>query len=259
MRTSYITVTEIPSSKASQEQLERLYQRYHFASGFCENKDVLEVACGAGIGLGYLARKARKVVGTDIDENNLKFAQEYYKNRKNIELKILDAHKLFFADKSFDVVILYEAIYYLTQPEKFIQEASRILRDNGIFILCTVNKDWSDFNPSPYSTKYFSAQELFSLLKKGFADIKLYGAFSTLKMTLKDKFISFIKRTAVNLHLIPKTMKRKEFLKSIFFGRLITIPPEIKEGMVKYDEPVSISGECPNREYKVLFAVAYLK
>ena len=39
--------------------------------------DVLEVACGGGIGLGYLARTAKKVVGGDIDETILQYPRDY--------------------------------------------------------------------------------------------------------------------------------------------------------------------------------------
>lgn len=68
----YGDVTETPDTKASSEQLTRLYTRYRFASEFCKDKDVLEVACGAGLGLGYLARFAKRVVGGDYDEKNSK-------------------------------------------------------------------------------------------------------------------------------------------------------------------------------------------
>jgi cyclopropane fatty-acyl-phospholipid synthase-like methyltransferase len=60
MTPEYIHVTEIPGNKASAEQIERLYHRYHFASAFCQGKEVLEVACGAGMGLGYLAGTSTK-------------------------------------------------------------------------------------------------------------------------------------------------------------------------------------------------------
>lgn len=44
----YVTVTELPGYKAHGEQIERLFQRYHFAVEYCKNKEVLEVACGGG-------------------------------------------------------------------------------------------------------------------------------------------------------------------------------------------------------------------
>ncbi len=256
MGTDYTSVTEIPGSKITSEQLARICNRYYFASQFCQGKDVLEVACGAGIGLGYLAKFAKRVVAGDIDKNILRYAKGYYQGRDNVELHLLDAQKLPFENGSFDVVILYEAIYYLAQPEKFVEEAYRVLRENRTLLICTVNKDWSDFNPSPFSTEYFSASELFLLLNQRFHSVEIYGAFPITTNSIKDKIISLIKRTAVTLHLMPKTMKGKEFLKKTFFGKLQTLPAEIDEKMAEYSPPLPISPTSPNPRYKVLFALA---
>ena len=254
MGVDYSTVTEVPGNRASHEQLARMFHRYHFASNFCEKKDVLEVACGAGQGLGYLARKARKVVGGDCTEKLVKAAREHYKKR--VDIYLLDAHHLPFEDKRFDVVILYEAIYYLKEPEKFIEEAHRVLRDNGVLIICMVNKDWVDFNPSPFSTRYFSASELFMLLSKKFFSVELYGAFLTTTNLPKDKLISLIKRMAISLHLIPTTMKGKELFKRIFLGKLLPLPHEIPDGIDEYTPPMPIALDSPNHDFKVLYAVA---
>jgi ubiquinone/menaquinone biosynthesis C-methylase UbiE len=254
MGTDYTTVTEIPGNKVTREQVERAYTRYRFASEVCEGKDVLEVACGPGLGLGYLAQKAKKVVGGDYTENLLKVAKEHYKER--IDVLRLDAHTLPFQEDTFDVVILYEAIYYLENPEEFIDECRRVLRENGTLLICTVNKDWSDFNPSPFSTKYFSAQELFALLKQYNFDVELFGDCPVSADSAMDKIISIIKRTAVALHLMPKTMKMKEIFKRFFFGKLLTLKEEIEDGVVEYSPPVLITSDSPNLQYKVLYAVA---
>ena len=103
-----------------------LYTRYHLASQFSSGKDVLEVACGAGIGLGYLAKRARKAVGGDYSESLLRCVQSHYRSR--VPLLRLDAHQLPFGDGSFDTVLLFETIYYLAEPGKFLDECSRVLR-----------------------------------------------------------------------------------------------------------------------------------
>ena len=54
METNYYDVTEMSGTKVSKEQVERMCKRYYWAKNYCINKDVLEVACGAGQGLGYL-------------------------------------------------------------------------------------------------------------------------------------------------------------------------------------------------------------
>jgi ubiquinone/menaquinone biosynthesis C-methylase UbiE len=139
MAIDYTTVTEIPGNRVTREQLERMYHRYRFAADFSEGKDVLEVACGAGLGLGYLAKKTKRVVGGDYTEKLVTEAKGYYKEK--IPLLRLDAHFLPFQAQSFDVVILYEAIYYLAKPEDFFNEARRVLRKDGILLIATVNKD----------------------------------------------------------------------------------------------------------------------
>lgn len=256
MEKSYTTITETPDIGASREQLSMLYTRYRFAAPLCGGKDVLEVACGAGMGLGYLARFAKRVVGGDIDDQNLRLAVEHYRGRPNIQIRNIDAHRLPFEDGSFDVVLLYEAIYYLDRPDRFLEECRRVLREKGAVLICTVNNEWPDFNPSPYSMQYYSSRELRELLSRHRFDVELYGAFPFRMATVKDSLISYIKRAAVALHLIPKTMKGKEALKRIFFGELIPLPPEVEDGMANYASPVLIHCDAPNTQYKVIYAIA---
>ncbi len=259
MESHYTSVTELPGRRASKEQLTRLYGRYHFASQFCQGKYVLEAACGSGIGLGYIARRAKRVVGGDIDENILSFAQECYKKRNNIQLYRFDAHKLPFKDTSFDVIILYEAIYYLAHPERFLAECRRVLKKKGVLIICTANKDCPGFSESPFSFKYFSCLELLALLKQHHFDAELFGDCPVDTGSIKQKLISNIRRRAVAFGLIPKTMEGKEILKRIFFGKLLVIPGEVEDGMVKYQPPIPISSSSPNSQYRVLFAVAHAR
>jgi len=249
----YTTVTEIPGDKVTLDQLKRMYTRYFFASKLCEGKDVLEIACGAGQGLGLLAKSARRVVGGDYTENLLRIAQKHYQGR--IPLLRLDAHRLPFKESSFDVVILYEAIYYLKEPEEFIKECVRILKESGMLLICTANKDWAGFNPSPFSVRYFSAPELYHLLKRHNFDVQLFGDSPVNSNSFKEKIIILLRRMAVAMHLIPKTMKGKEKLKRLFYGRLLELGGEIKEGTMDYQAPIPIDATSPNRDYKVLFAV----
>jgi ubiquinone/menaquinone biosynthesis C-methylase UbiE len=249
----FITITEMPGQRASREQLNKLYHRYKFASTFCEGKDVLEVACGAGQGLGYLRSKARQLVGGDYTAKLVQSAKDYYKDR--VGILQLDAQYLPFKDNAFDVVILYEAIYYLPRADRFLRECRRLLRDKGTLLICTVNKDWSEFNPSPYSTKYYSVPELYQLIKRLFPKVDLYGSFSTSPNSAREKISALTKRIAVAFHLMPRTMRGKELFKRIFFGKLIPLPNEIKPGMCEYAPAVRIARDTLNRQFKVIYAI----
>ena len=250
----YSTVTELPGSSVSREQLARLFHRYHMAIPYVANKRVLEVACGAGLGLGYLSRSAGSIWGGDYTAKLLHVAQASYRGR--IPLLRLDAHSLPIRGQSFDVVIFYEAIYYLAHPEEFIEGVRRVLRENGVFLIATVNKDWPEFNHSPFSTRYFSVPELRGILQNHGFRVECFGAFSSLPKGWKGKAITHIRKLAVSLHLIPKTMKGKEFLKRVFYGRLAQLKGEIEEGISEYFPPVPIPCDAPNFEYKVIYVVA---
>ncbi len=251
----YSTVTETSGHRVTKQAISMLYTRYAYAAGFCRDKDVLEVACGAGQGLGYIAKRARRVVGGDYTVALLKQAQRASGSR--LPLLRLDAHDLPFRAASFDVVLLYEAIYYLTQPEQFLDECRRVLRPDGLLILCTVNPEWSDFNPSPFSARYFSATELAEVLSKCGFRVELQGGFPVTDRSPVDLLVSLVKRAAVAMHLIPATMKGKEFLKRIFYGPLVQFPPCIEDGMADYAAPAPLLPSSPTRDYKVIYALAY--
>ena len=65
MTGDYTHLTEIAGSKITGEQLQRMYNRYAFAAELSTGKDVLEVACGVGQGLGLLGCSAKSVVAGD--------------------------------------------------------------------------------------------------------------------------------------------------------------------------------------------------
>jgi ubiquinone/menaquinone biosynthesis C-methylase UbiE len=254
MTVDYSTVTEVPGDNATEEQLARMFHRYRFASEFCKDKDVLEVACGTGQGLGYLGKKARRIVGGDCTERLVRSASQYYRNR--VQVHLLDAQHLPFRDNSFDVVILYEAIYYLTHPEQFLLEARRVLRKGGVLLIATVNKDWQEFNASPFSTRYFSVPDLSKALHESGFKAEFYGTFSVVPSTLRERVISQLRKIAVRLHLVPRTMKGKELFKKVFYGKLVPLKAEIEEGICEYVPPEPLSVDTINSEYKVIYSVA---
>ena len=57
----YSSVTETPGEKITREAASMVMTRYHLGARVGEGKSVLEVACGSGQGLGYMASRARWV------------------------------------------------------------------------------------------------------------------------------------------------------------------------------------------------------
>lgn len=221
----YTSVTEVSGEAVRRDAVEKMRARYALAAERAAGKDVLEVACGSGQGLGLLARTARRVVGGDYTLDLVRGAARHYGGR--VGLLSFDAQALPFPDATFDLVLCYEALYYFPDADRFVAEAARVLRPGGELIVVNVNPAWSGFNPSPYSTRYHSATELAALLgQHGFAaDVR--GAFPESEGGLVSRVIGTARRIAVALHLVPKTMRAKRFLKRLFYGRLIALPPEL--------------------------------
>jgi SAM-dependent methyltransferase len=253
MQTDYTEVTEVAGDSATREQIQRMYTRYHFARQYCSGKDVLELGCGSGQGLGYLRKVANKVVGGDYSGTLLRITQKHYKDR--IPLIRLDAQLLPIKAQSFDIVILFEALYYLKDPELFVRGCMRVLRPGGTLLMCNPNKDLPDFNPSPHSYCCFSAADFVGLLKPFGLQIECYGNCKADYSHPKQRFLSFIKKIMVHLNLMPKTMAGKKLFKRIVFGELVTMPPELLDDNKICQLPLPIDSLAPDTCHKVIFAV----
>ncbi len=254
METDYTQVTEVANDNVSAEQVERMYTRYHFARQYCNGKDVIELGCGPGQGLGYLAKSARTVIGGDYSDHLISLAQHHYKER--IPLVRLDARILPFKDQTFDVAILFEAIYYLKESISFVKECTRILRPGGILLICNANKDLPDFNPSPYSCQYFSPPDFIELLNPFGFQVECFGDCKADYNNPKQRFLSLIKKTMVSLNLMPKTMSGKKLLKRIVFGKLVSLPPELDDENAVCRIPCAIDSDLPDLCHKVIFVAA---
>ena len=253
---NYTSVTEMSGESVSVEQVERIQNRYCWAKKYCDNKDVLEVACGSGQGLGLIDGCANTLSAGDYSPEVLKTAIDYYKNR--IPLKVFVAQKMPFGDNKFDVIIIFEAVYYLPDFVCFLNECKRVLKDKGKILITMPNVTLGDFNKSPHSYDYFNIDELKTTLKASNFDSQFFGYLNVEGVSLKQKIFRPIKKIAVDFDLIPKTMAGKKILKRIVFGRLVKMPNEIFIEDCKSCKDVDLlSGSTSS--HKVIYCVATLK
>lgn len=228
MPVDYSPVTESPGRGTTPEGLKMLATRYNLAADLAAGRDVLEVAAGACIGLGLVARKARRVVGTDITPQLLRAGRQTYGARANVATA--DGQDLPFRDSSFDVVLLYEAIYYLPDVDRFFREARRVLRPNGLLVICTANKKRPGFVRSPHSRSYYGAQELQALYERNdFARPELSVAFPAEPPSTMGRLLLWGFSLADRLHLVPRSLEGRAKVKRLLYGDLIPTPPELME------------------------------
>jgi SAM-dependent methyltransferase len=252
----FLAVTELAGDEVSLEQVERICRRYYWAGEYCGGKDVLEVACGTGQGLGYLASVARSVVGGDYSQPILDIATRNYAER--IKLKRFDAQQIPFPDRSFDVVILFEALYYIRDADQFFSEARRVLRAGGTLLIATANKNLYDFTPSPHSVHYHNVPELAEALKRHGFTTEFFGDTPIDSTSVRQRLLRPLKALASRLGLVPKSMAAKKLLKRMVFGHLTRMPAEINAETAQRVPPKSIASDRPNTSHKVIYCAASL-
>jgi SAM-dependent methyltransferase len=150
-------------------------KRYEFARPFCVGKRVLDAACGVGYGTAYLAEHASEAIGLDRSEETIAYAQRRYA-RPNVNFEVGDVLELPHADASFDAVCSFETIEHLPDPARFVAEAARVLRADGVFVCSTPNADQTESEPeNPFHEFDLSADDFDRLLRTEFAHVELYG------------------------------------------------------------------------------------
>lgn len=248
MPVDYSDVTERSENRVTREAMSMFVTRYHVAAERAAGRDILEIACGPGQGLGLLARRARHVVGADVTPALVREARTHYRDR--VPLLCADAMRLPFK-REFDVVVLYEAIYYLPDAGRFLDECRRVLRPGGDVLICSANPEREDFNPSPHSVRYYAASEIGALLRdRGFAP-ELFGAFPAGGGGIG----STLRKLAVSLNLMPKSMKGKELLKRLFYGKLAAVGAELQPDAAPVEPLAPLPLDAPTPGFKVVYAI----
>ncbi|MGN0739537.1 MAG: class I SAM-dependent methyltransferase [Treponema sp.] len=97
---------------------------------------VLELACGTGQLSFPLAPKTAHWEATDFSEQMIKEARKRAKSNR-LYFSVQDATNLPYADKSFDAVMIANALHIMPEPEKALGEIRRVLKDNGLLFAPT--------------------------------------------------------------------------------------------------------------------------
>ena len=99
-------------------------------------RTVLELAAGTGLIAKNIVRSASHIEVTDASEEMIAEAKRNNRSAK-LHFSVRDMFCLPYADKSFDVVIVSNALHIVPQPEKALAEIRRVLKDDGVLIAPT--------------------------------------------------------------------------------------------------------------------------
>ena len=99
-------------------------------------KTVLELATGTGLIAKNIVNAAAHIEASDTSAEMIREAKRRNHSAK-LYFSVQDMFCLPYADESFEVVIVSNALHIVPQPEKALAEIHRVLRDDGVLIAPT--------------------------------------------------------------------------------------------------------------------------
>ena len=118
----------------------------HYIEKYLKDGDkILDIGAGAGEYSLYFARKGYEVSALELAEIDL------------VQGNALDLSR--YADKSFDIVLLFGPLYHLkndADKQKCISEAKRVCKDGGKIFFAFISNDFVFLTEFGYDVNYFS-------------------------------------------------------------------------------------------------------
>ena len=120
---------------------EEMYERIR---PLVRRKTVLELATGTGLIAKHIVNAAAHIEATDASAEMIAEAKRDNHSAK-LYFSVQDMFRLPYADQSFDVVIVSNALHIVPQPEKALCEIHRVLKDDGVLIAPTFTHAGNSF------------------------------------------------------------------------------------------------------------------
>ena len=115
---------------------EELSKRWHELP---RRPKVLDLGCGSGIFAEMAAKLGADTIGVDISEIAVEKLNIKHKNNKNLSFKVSVAEKLPFKDATFDLIMCFEVLEHLRDPQKALNEIKRVIKPRGLVLISVPN------------------------------------------------------------------------------------------------------------------------
>ena len=119
-------------------------EMYELIRPVVRHKTVLELAAGTGLIAKHIVNAAAHIEATDASPEMIAEAKRDNHSAK-LHFSVQDMFRLPYANQSFDVVIVSNALHIVPQPEKALQEIKRVLKDDGTLIAPTFTHAGNSF------------------------------------------------------------------------------------------------------------------
>ncbi|MFB4474021.1 methyltransferase domain-containing protein [Oceanobacillus caeni] len=203
----------------------------------CENstgENVLDVGCSQGITSILLGREAKNVLGIDIEQESIDYANDFLNNeaeitKRYVNFKVANFLDYDFQESKFDRIILGNILEYITDPMRFMSKAKNLITNNGQIIVTVPFGQSDDTN----QVKGIYLSELLNWQKSGLKiqSLKFFGGWiGVIYEKSKNKGLDYKK---INNNLLQSLEENFHKVDNTILGN---IPKEIShnEKLVPY-------------------------
>ena len=120
-------------------------EMYELIRPIVRHKTVLELATGTGLIAKHIVNAAAHIEATDASAEMIAEAKRGNQSAK-LHFSVQDMFRLPYADKSFDAVIVSNALHVVPPPEKALAEIRRVLKEDGVLIAPTFTHAGNSFS-----------------------------------------------------------------------------------------------------------------
>ena len=120
-------------------------EMYELIRPVVRHKTVLELATGTGLIAKHIVNAAAHIEATDASAEMIAEAKRDTRSAK-LHFSVQDMFRLPYANQSFNVVIVSNALHIVPQPEKALAEIRRVLKDDGVLIASTFTHAENSFS-----------------------------------------------------------------------------------------------------------------
>ena len=120
-------------------------EMYALSQPIVRHKTVLELASGTGLIAKHIVNAAAHIEATDASAEMILEAKRDNQSAK-LHFSVQDMFRLPYANQSFNVVIVSNALHIVPQPEKALDEIRRVLKDGGVLIAPTFTHAGNSFS-----------------------------------------------------------------------------------------------------------------
>ena len=150
---------------------------YELIRPIVRHKTVLELATGTGLIAKNIVNAAAHIEATDASAEMIAEAKQDNRSAK-LHFSVQDMFRLPYANQSFNVVIVSNALHIVPHQEKALHEIKRVLKDDGVLIAPTFTHAGNSFSGKvraffmrmagfPLHSKWTSAEYLRFLSQNG--------------------------------------------------------------------------------------------